>query len=178
MAYVAASAIQTRVREVIQGASATLRAITPGTYLGDSPEGEDDAGKARATVEGARVEARCMSMSRSESMGTIMSNVALYETEWRVRVVRLLTRTSQINDATRDAVKALAMQDADVLCQGLGFPGNLSTTAAGTATGIVSGLFTYRDSSSDVRGPIDDGASIIETDHRFTAIVRSTPATS
>lgn len=178
MAYVAASAIQTRVREVIQGATASLRAITVGAYLGDSPEGEDDMGKARAAIEGARVEARCTGMKRSPSMGTIMGNVALYETEWRVRVTRVLTRTSQISDTVRDAAKALAFQDADVLSQALGYPGNLTATAAATATGIVSGLFTYRDSSSDVRGPIDDGASIIETDHRFTAIVRSTPATS
>lgn len=178
MAYLAASAIQTRVREVIQGAAASLRAITPGTYLGDSPEGEDDMGKARAAIEGARVEARVTRQSRSPSNGSIMSNVALYEQEWRVRVIRILTRTSQISDTTRDAVKALAMQDADVLSQALGFPENLKTTTAGTATGIVSGLLTYRDSSSDIRGPIDDGASIIETDHRFTAIVKSIPATS
>jgi hypothetical protein len=108
----------------------------------------------------------------------VIGNLALYDLELRVRVVRTIDRTMQINDTMRDAAKALAFQDADVLAQALGFPGNLSTTAAATATGIISGLFTYRGSSSSVRGPVDDGASIIETDHRFTAIARSTPAVS
>jgi hypothetical protein len=178
VAYVAAGAIQTRVREVIEGASASLRSITPGAYLGDLAEGDSDMDRARAVVSGARVEALCTGMDRSPSSPPIIGNVALYDMRWRVRVVRLLSRTAQIDDATRDAVKALAFQDADVLAQALGFPGNLATTTAGTATGIISGLMTYTGSSSSVRGPIDTGASILETDHSFTAIVRSTPAVS
>lgn len=178
MAYVAAAAIQKCVREVLQSAKGSLRAITAGTYLGEFPEGESDMDGARATVVGARVEAKMLSMKRSPSSPPVIGNLALYEIEWRVRVQRLLDRTSQIDDNVRDAVKALAFQDADVLAQALGFPGNLTTTTAGTATGIVSGLLSYVDSSSDIRGPVDDGASIIETDHRFTCVVRSAPATS
>ncbi len=178
MAYVAAAAIQKRVREVLQSAAGSLRTITAGTYLGEFPEGDSDMDSARATVVGARVEAQVLSVKRSPSSPPVIGNLALYEMEWRVRVQRLLDRTSQIDDTLRDAVKALAFQDADVLAQALGFPGNLSTTTAGTATGIVSGLLSYVDSSSDIRGPVDDGASIIETDHRFTCVVRSAPATS
>lgn len=178
MGYLAAGAIQTRVREVLEGAAGDLRTIDLGTYGGDMPEGLTDAEATRRTATIARIEARVTNMSRSASAPTTFSNVAQYDMEMRVRVTRILDRTAEIDDTTRDAAKAAAFRDADVLAQALGYPGNLSTTAAGTATGIVSGLLTYRDSASSVRGPVDDGASLIETDHRFTAIVRSSPATS
>lgn len=178
MAYLAAGAMQTRIREVLQEAAGNLRTIDLGTYGGDMPEGLTTMEAARRSAIVARVEARMTSMSRSASAPTTYSNVAQYDVEMRVRVTRVLDRTAEIDDAARDAVKAAAMMDADVLSQALGYPGNLTTTAAGTATGIVSGLLTYRDSSSSVGGAVDDGAGIIETDHRFTAIVRSSPATS
>ena len=178
MAYLAASAIQKRVREVIEGAAGSLRTITAGTYAGDMPEGNSDMDLARGAIAKPTVEALVTSAGRSASSPPVIGNLALYDLELRVRVVRIIDRTMQINDTLRDAAKALAFQDADVLAQALGFPGNLSTTAAATATGIVSGLFTYRGSQSSVRGPVDDVASIIETDHRFTAIARSTPAVS
>lgn len=178
MAYLAAGAIQTRLREVLEDAAGSLRTIAAGRLLGDAPEGESDMDRARAAVLGAKVEALLTSMSPNESSPPTLSNVMFYDLEWRVRVTRLLPRTAQIDDTTRDAIKALAFQDADVLRQALGYPNNLLTTAAGTATGIISGLFTYASSSLSVRGVVDDGSSIIETDHRFTCIARSTPATS
>lgn len=178
MAYLAASAIQTRVREVLQEGAGALRSITAGTYLGDFPEGETDMDAARAVVVKARVEARCLSTRRSKASPPLYSNLALYEQTWRVRVQRIVERLAQVDDDVRDAAKALAFQDVDVITQALSMPGNLTATAAGTSTGIVSGLFTHIESTSDVRGPVDDGASIIETDHLFTCVVRSAPATS
>jgi hypothetical protein len=178
MAYIAASAIQTRVREVLQEAAGALRTITAATFGGDLTEGVGDAELARRGVTIARIEAREVGMSRSASSPPVIGNLALYDSEWSIKVVRTLDRTTQIDDDTRDAVKALAMKDGDVVAQALGFPGNLTTTTAGTATGIVSGLMTYVSSSSAVRGGVNDGASIIETDHRFTAILRAAPATS
>lgn len=178
MAYLAASAIQTRIREVLQEGAGSLRAITPGTYLGDFPEGETDMDAARAVVVKARIEARMVSSARSKSSPPILSNVVLYEQRWRVRVQRIVERLAQIDDDARDTAKALAMLDVDVIAQALGMPGNLSTTTAGTSTGIVSGLFTYLESTADVRGPVDDGASVIETDHLFSCVVQSAPATS
>jgi hypothetical protein len=175
MAYIAAGPIQTRVRQVLEQAAGSLRTISAGSYIGGFPEGDDDMEGARAAVEGARVEARVLSVRRSPASPPIIGNVSLYEMRWRIKVQRLLDRTTQIDDAIRDAVKALAFQDADVLCQALGYPGNLATTTAGTATGIVSGMLSYLESSSDVRGPIDDGASIIETDHLFVCTVRGAP---
>lgn len=178
MAYIAAAAIQTRIREVLQSNAGTLRKITASTFGGDLTEGVSDSELARRGVTIARIEARMVGMGRSKSSPPVIGNLALYDSEWNVRVVRTMDRTTQIDDTTRDAVKALALLDGDVLAQGLGFPGNLTTTTAGTATGIVSGLMTYVDSSSEVRGSVDDGASVIETDHRFTAILRAVPATS
>lgn len=178
MAYLAAGAIQKRVREVIESAAGGLRTITAGTYTGDMPEGLVDMDLARGAIAKPTVEALVTSAGRSASGYSVIGNLALYDLELRVRVVRIIERTAQITDALRDEAKALAFQDADVLGQALGYPRNLETTTAGTATGIVSGLFTYRGSTTSVRGPVDDGASIIETDHRFTAIARSTPAVS
>jgi len=177
MAYIAAAAIQTRVSEVLKEAAGTLRTITAGTYLG-TPEGEGDMDSARGAVEKALIQARPIATRRSKASPPIYSNLVLYEQEWRIRVIRLLSRTTQIDDDARDAATALAALDCDVLRQALEFPGNLSTTTAGTPTGIVSGMMTYVDSTHDVRGPVDDGASIIETDHRFTCVLRATPATS
>lgn len=178
MAYIAASAIQTRVREVLQENAGTLRKVAASTFGGDLTEGVGDPELARRGVTIARIEARMVNMKRSASSPPTIGNLALYDSEWVVRVVRTLDRTTQIDDDTRDAVKALALLDADVLAQALGFPGNLTATTAATATGIVSGLMSYVSSSSSVRGQVDDGAGVIETDHRFTAILRATPATS
>jgi len=178
MAYLAASAIQTRLREVLEDARGTLRTIAVGTFLGSAPEGESDMDRARAAVEGATAEALITSVKRNASSPPMLSNVAFYDLTVRVRVTRIVTRTAQIDDSARDAIKAMAFRDADVLRQALGFPGNLTATHAGTATGIVSGLLSYSDSAAAVRGLVIDGSSIIETDHRFTCIAQSTPATS
>lgn len=178
MAVVNTSAMYTRIREVLQSAAGTLRTITADTYSGDLPENLTDQTQARKSVDRPRIEPRITRWARSASGYPVIGNLAVYDLELRVRVVRTVDRTAQIDFDARDAAKALAADDCDRLAQALGFPGNLSTTAAGTATGIVSGLLTYRESISDVRGPVDDGVSMIETDHRFTGIVTSTPAVS
>lgn len=179
MATIPASAIQTRIREVLLSAASSLRTIPLDTYDGGQPEGDGDMERARAAVTGPKIEALCVGMSRNPSSPPTLGNIFLYDSQWRIRVIRTLDRTTQISDSERDAIKALAFWDADVLRGALSFPGNLSTTAAGTATQIVSGLMTYVDSSSSaIRGLVDEGAQTIETDHNFTAILRSTPAVS
>lgn len=178
MAYLPTAAIHTRLREVLTSAAGTLRTITANTYSRDLPENLDDPVQARKAVEKPLIEPRFSTWRRSPSSPPVIGNLAIYEAECRVRVVRVVDRTAQIDASSRDTANALAAADCDVLAQALGFPGNLTTTAAGTATNIVSGCMVYQDSTSDVRGPVADGASIIETDHRFLCRAYSSPATS
>jgi hypothetical protein len=175
MAISQAQALFIALREVLEKAGGSLRTIPYNTYSGDLPEELSDMEMARRSVCVPRIECT-LNTRRSPSQPLTMGNLFLYAVDLNVRVIRTLEREAQIVDETRDMIKALAFEDAPVIAEALGYPGNLLTTSAGDSTGLVSGLFSYLDSTSDIRGSVDEGASIIETNHRFTGTVRTTPA--
>jgi hypothetical protein len=172
------AACLTRIREVIEDSRGILRTVPTNRFTGDLPEGLGDSEEARRGIVGPRVDASITGLARNPASPPTMGNVMLSDVDILVRVVRTVTPLEQLDDDSRDALAALAALDAEVLQQALGFAGNLTTTQAGTATGIVSGLLRWLKTSVRVKRVISDGAQTIETLHTFRAIVKSAPAVS
>jgi hypothetical protein len=176
MAYPAYDAVLTRVREVIEDSRGTLRTVPSSWFLGDLPEGLDVGEEARRGIVGPRVDAEIVGMAPNPSSPPTMGNVMFTDVDILVRVIRTITPLEQLDDDSSVALRALAAKDAEVLRQALGYAGNLTTTQAGTATGIVSGLLRWTKTGVKVKRVINEGAQPIETQHNFRGIVRSAPA--
>ena len=175
MAYIKSEAILTRIREVVDTGAGTGRTINSARFNGDLPEGLDDMENARRAVEVARHEASIIGVRRSPSSPPELGSLLLYDIDVQVRVIRALTRHEQISDPDRDVLIAQASEDADVLAQALGYPGNLTQTAAAAATDLVSGRLRYVSSKVVIRGSVNAGAQAIETVHMFAGIAIARP---
>lgn len=178
MAYIAASAILTRVREVLEDSAGTLRTVPAARFLGDLPEGLSEDAEALRAISKPRVEAAFTAMKRSAASSPVIGSLLLYDVEIAVRIVRVVTTLEQLSDDDRVALQALALEDCDVVRQALEFPGNLTSTTGGTATGLCSGLLRYGASKVVVKRAVNDGAQPIETVHTFTGVVQASAATS
>ncbi|MDQ3071417.1 MAG: hypothetical protein M3R55_17010 [Acidobacteriota bacterium] len=179
MATIQSAAILLRIRQVLESGAGTLRTIASTRFYGDLPEGLSDSTEQMRGLERPRVEARIKSVSRSPASPPITGNIALYDIGIDVEIVRPLTTAEQLTDATRDALRALALDDVDVVRQALEYPGNLTATTAGAATDLVSGLLSYVSSRVEPIGsPINAGAQTLRTVHSFTGIAISRPAIS
>lgn len=175
MAYIKSQAILTRIREVIDTGAGIARTIDPMRINGDLPEGLDNMEEARRGVEVARHEAQIVGVSRSSSSPPSLGSLLLYDVAVQIRLIRSVTRHEQISDPDRDVLMAMASEDADVLAQALEFPGNLTATAAATATDLVSGRLRYLSSKVIVKGSVNAGAQAIETVHQFAGIAIARP---
>ena len=175
MAYLKTGPMLRRIREVVEDSAGTLRQVPSARFLGEMPEGLDPESAMAKAIDRPRIEAMITSITPSDSTPPTLSNLRLYDVEVKVKIVRVVTPLEQVSDADRDALMGLAAQDADVVAQALGFPGNLTTTTAGTSTDIVSGLLLHRATSVLVRKAIDDGAQPIETSHTYLARMISRP---
>lgn len=178
MSYIAAQALYDRLREVLQAGAGSLRQILAGTYGGDLPDAFTPMGDAIRAVAKPQVECLIGTMERSPSTPVLMSNIALYRFEVRVRVVHRVPIWAQISEADRDIVKANAALAVDVITQGLSYPGNLSQTAGGTQTGLVSGMLSHVKSTTQPLAVVEDGAALLETEHLFQGTIQSAPAVS
>jgi len=176
MAYAKFGAALKRIRQVVEDSVGVLRTVPVSRFGGEVPEGLDPESMMARAIDRPRVEAMITSITPSDASPPVLGHLRLYDVEVRVKVVRVVTPLEQVSDADRDALMSLASEDADVLSQALGFPGNLTATTTGTATDIVSGLLLHRATSVLVRKAIDDGAQPIETSHTYLARMISRPA--
>lgn len=182
MSYWNAAALSTRMREILEDAAGTLRAIPAGYYAGGLPPGLDVNEESRRAVaisaRGAPTEASITRMTRNPSSPPVLGSLAFYNVEVQVRQVYPVVTSSKLDDDTRDGVMALAAKAADVISQAFTFPGNLATTSLGQATGLVTGMFAYVDSDYRWAGSVNTGGMTLEAIHRFRGVIKSTPATS
>jgi hypothetical protein len=176
VAYIKAAAVRTRIREVIEASAGTLRTVPTDRFLGDLPEGLDVTEEMRRALEAPRVSVSIRRASPHPQTPLSLGNIALDNYEFVVRVVRTISTLEQLIESDSDALDALAMIDSDVLRQALGFPGNLSSTTAGTSTDIVSGMLRWTSSDWRVERAINDGAQKLETVHQFAGVLISRPA--
>lgn len=146
MAYLLSTAIETRIRELLEDGRGALRAIAEGSFLGDMPEGLSVDAQHMRTVTGARADSNVTSVRQNAGSPPIMGNLIFYDVVLAVRVIRLVTPLEQVDDASREALKALALKDVDLVRQALECEGNVRGTEAlvlgedGTfPTGFVGG---------------------------------------
>lgn len=179
MAYVATSAILTRVREVIEDSAGTLRTVPAARFLGDLPEGLSEDAEAMRAISKPRVETSMVSVKRSPSSPPVIGSLLIYEIELAVRVIRVVTTLEQLSDDDRVALQALAFEDCDVIRQALEYPGNLTATTGGTATGLCSGLLRHVSSrAAPMRRRVDGGAQPLDVTHTFVGVATAAAATS
>lgn len=176
MAYARFNTALKRIREVVEQSAGALRPVPTGRFGGELPEGLSDESAMAKAASVPRVETSITSIAPSSSSPPVLGDLRIYEVQVTVKVVRVLSALEQVSDADRDELHALAAQDADVLSQALGFPGNLARTAGGVETEIVSGLLVYRSSSVLVKKPTDDGAQPVITSHVFRGHMISRPS--
>ena len=174
MAYMDPDAILTAVRDVIQEAHGNSRTITANTYEGDLYAALAKDEQSRRALVKPRAEARIVSVARHEASPPVKGNLGLYAIEIEVLLIRHLNFEHRTGDAARDDVRALAVRDADVLRQALEYPGNVTQTAGGTNTGLVSGMLRYVDSDVGDVELADGDPGLVTTTHTFTGTVKVT----
>lgn len=176
MAYIPATAILTRIREVIEDQEGALRTIDECRFTGDMHDGLSPLEQSRrGMLSRAPAEASITRLRPHPQQLTITCGVNLVLADVQIKIVRTLGPAEQVDDALRDQAKALASEDAIALRQALEWPPNLQATRAGVATDI--GHMTWVD-SRPVLGPIGTSVQALRltTIHTFEATVTSRPA--
>lgn len=179
MANINVAAIVTRVREVVDDGAGTLRTISSSRFGEKLFREMPDANQSRLAVSGPKFDVRLTRIERHPNTPPVGGSLALYNVEVEVTVARHLNVTHAIIDANRDTILAAAIEDGDHIAQALMYPGNLTQTAAGAATGLASGLLVFDSSDSEV--VLSDAAatpSLVRSTHRFRGVAVVTLATS
>ncbi len=178
MATINGTAILTAIREVLDEGAGTVRNISTARFQADLYAGKDVDGQALSALVKPICEAEITGIRRHPMSPMDLHSMSLLEIDVRVSVVRSGTLKEKLDADARDALKGLAVDDADVVKQALLFNGNLTTTIGGTATGLVSGrLASYEGSTVTVLFSGDTSARI-EGLHNFRAVVNVAQATS
>lgn len=178
MAQLAATEILTAVREVAEEAAGSVRIIAADTYRPGAHEAlGEDAASTQSLVK-PRAEVRFTSVGPHGARPPEQGSFTLYALELEVTVTRFLGTEHMILDDVRTALRAVAAQDASRLAQALGWPGNLTTTAAGAPTGLVSGMLRHTGSEIGDLEMVEGQNGRIVTVHAFTGVaqVQMTPA--
>lgn len=144
MANIASTAIRKRIREVVDDGAGLARTVSAGRISGDYWEGSAEwAGRGR-TLTKPRFDIPTFLPVPNTPGAMELGSFQIYVIQ-PVLVCEYDLGAVLDTDDNRDAARATAEQDADVLRQALGWAGNLTTTAAGTATGILDGYLRYED---------------------------------
>lgn len=178
MAQLAATEILTAVREVVEEAAGSVRLITADTYRPGAHEAlNEDAASTQSLVK-PRAEARFTSVGPHGARPAEQGSFTLYALELEVTVTRFLGTEHMILDDVRTALRAVAAQDASRLAQALGWPGNLTATAAGAATGLVSGMLRHTGSEVGDLEMVEGQNGRIVTVHSFVGVAQTRLPTS
>lgn len=172
MAQLAAAAILTRVREVVEDAAGSIRIITADAYRPGAHEGlTSDAQSTQALIR-PRAEARFTDVSPHGARPPEQGSFTLYAVEVEVAVTRYVGVEHMLSEDVRTTLRAVAAEDASRLAQALGWPGNLTATTAGTATGLVSGMLRHTGSQIGELEADDGQNGRIVTTHSFEGVAR------
>lgn len=178
MAYIAAAALVTRLREVLESSAGTLRTVPASRFDGELPEGLSDDEQMRRGLTAPRIRAEVRVMGRSKYSPPINSNLIIYDIGVTVVSLRTITRDEQVDESSNDVLMSAALTDMDVIRQALEYPGNLTSTSAAVATDLVSGMLEHVSSEMGAVLKIDDGAQKLESKHSFKGWLISRPAVS
>lgn len=176
MAYIKTTAILTRLREVAEEALGSVRTIDQDRFTGGLHDGLVAQEQAKlGTLSKKPVEATITAVRPHPQRLVITGSVQIVELDVSIKVVRAINIDGQVDNETRDAVKGVAAEDADVLCQALEWPANLATTLDGTSTDL-KGL-KWVQSAAVVTG-VAGSAMTLTTTHTFRGTALSRPATT
>lgn len=177
MAYAKYDEILERVRELLESELGSVRKIAAARFQGGLAEGLPRETQTRLGVLSQKpIEASIVDVMPHPQRLVITGDVQLERFVLEVKVVRALEIATQVNDALRDDVKALAAEDASAITQLLEWPPNLATTAGGETTDCI-GLVHERSSPRYVAN--GQGAAVaLVTAHRFVGTAVSRPATT
>ena len=171
-------AVLTAIREVLEDDAGTLRTLGTRFFGGLFGDIDDDEASLRA-MERPIVEATITGRRRHPSSPSRMGSYKLEEIDVTVRVIRHLNADHALDDDRRDDVKALAINDGDLIAQALTYPGNLTQTAAAAPTNLCTGCLSETEEGTTVaRVKLTDTGRLIETEHVFVGVVQATQATS
>lgn len=177
MAYGAYGAALTRVRELLVSGYGTLRTISSSRFQGDLPPGLLAEEEARRGIQSEiPIEVSYKGRRHHPSRIVITGSVQIHLVDIEVAVVRTMAIDAQVDDTTRDAIAALAIEDGEAIEQVLEWPANLTTTQAGASTGLMAIVYVSGLPNTVVEEA--GQAQVLKTLHRLTATIQSAPATS
>jgi hypothetical protein len=165
------SAILTAIRAAVENSAGYNLTVPAGRFAGDLYASLEPDGQSLRALVTPRIEARITRIAPLSSSPLEEYPLVRYLVEFEILVVRHGNDTHRLIDATRDDIKALAAQDADVLCQTLENPlGGSLGWAYGTD--LVSQRLEYISSDVSDFELGDDGGGLIRTSHLFSGIVQ------
>jgi hypothetical protein len=177
VAQLAAAAILTRVREVVEDAAGSVRIVTADTYRAGAHEAQGaDAASTEALVK-PRAEVRFTSIEPHGARPPIQGSFTLYAIELEVTVTRNLGTQHMILSDVRTALRAVAAEDSSRIEQALQWPGNLTQTTAAVDTGLVSGMLRHVSSDVGDLESVDGQNGRIVTVHTFSGVAHVVTAT-
>lgn len=148
-----AAAIRSAISDVLEGAHGTVRTLTVGVFGSDVFDGQHGSTQKAKTLQvthGFDVQIGRLTSHEASPVGAIGS----YRIAQADIVVDVVTKLATVVELDRrDTALAAVLSDLEQGAQALGFPGNLTTNAAATATGIVSGMLL---------GPGGEGAPTVD----------------
>ena len=169
MSNVAGAALITRIREVLESSYGSFRTVPANRFAGDFPAGLADSELVRRAFVQPRVRVEVKVLGRHPASPPITGNVIIYNVQVLVTSARAIVRSEQITPDDLSTEHANAVVDADIIRQALEWPGNLLTTEAGTATGLVSGMLKHDTVGSQiaVQRTVNQGAQLLLSTHSF-----------
>lgn len=172
MANIAAGAIMTAIRDVLDDAAGNFRTITATRFDGAAYEGLDDEEKSRRGLVRPNFDITLTSLAPHGSSPPRNNSLQIYLIGVEVVVARHIGPDEKLTAASRDTAKALAITDADVVAQALEWPGNLTSDSATNATGLIGAKLMYDGSELRRFDLADNRPGLIETAHRFHGFVQ------
>ena len=140
------AAISTAIGEVLTGSLGSTRTVPAGTFSEGVHDGSSEAQMNQRALAGPRFFVRLEDPSRLPAVGPSTSNRVVLE--MGVKVVLTYLAPQEIRATGRRAIEATAIDNGETVRRALEWPGNLTQTAAGAATGLVSGCIVFQSSRS------------------------------
>lgn len=157
--------------DLVQGAIGGTRTVSSTALKLGGPEGMDDPTLAHRSKERTRVEIELTTPVAQGFRGVLCSKW-LERSDVTVRLTH--SADHQQLDEARHTLRAQAADDHHTLAAALTWPGNLTSTEDGTATGLVSGCLQMLEGST-----VNEkwAQKYLQTSRTYRAILERTVAT-
>lgn len=128
------------VMDCAKGLIGSVRVVGAGDLLAGAYAEASDFQLAQRVRINPRVEVEVVGSERTGGVGPVTSDRAILAVDLRIALA--MTTETEVSEAARTGVRNDALAMWEEVRRALTWPGNLATTSAGSATGIVSGCLT------------------------------------